>query len=329
MCMAVLAVYPQGKTLHFGVGAVDAPEAATFTLASCTDAAIVAEQLLAWLEAAGFSGDQLEFIVTSGHLTEGPSGIYRWTQSAQSAEPWAGELCTVLSEYLSCPVYLIDPASSAECHRHALVTGTPAIQRPYFADYFIFKYLAREEALRRGLKQREGRFIVAHLDTVNQLGAVVGTRVVDCLTSADEGPFALYHSGGLPFDGILRICDSAPQREQALQALTENGGLRGYLGLENIADFYSQRDEQSELIRQALVYQIAKEIGALAAALQGQVDAIICAGELARFEPLIAELTARVGFVAPLVAVPGQQGVSALLAGARRVWEKEPIMNLS
>jgi butyrate kinase len=114
-----------------------------------------------------------------------------------------------------------------------------------------------------------------------------------------------------------------------LKTLSVEGGLRGYLGLERLADLFTAQGEQAALVRDALVYQVAKEIGALAAVLAGQVDAIICGGELAKVEPCMVELRRRVAFIAPISAVPGNQGLAALLAGAGRILAKEPIVNLS
>ncbi|WP_461359425.1 hypothetical protein, partial [Candidatus Darwinibacter acetoxidans] len=170
--MAVLAYYPHGAALHVGVGTLEAYTTAVFPLTS-------PEQLFPWLEAAGISPDDVDFIVTSGTLPGSqPSGIYLFNPEAAAAHQGV-EFCALLAERLSSPVYLIDPASRADCHPQALVTGTPALGRTCSADHFLFKFLARQEAAKRGLPQSEGRFIAAHLDEVHQLGAVVGTKVVD------------------------------------------------------------------------------------------------------------------------------------------------------
>ena len=247
-----------------------------------------------------------------------PSGIYRLDTDSALEPEWGGrELCTVLASHLSTPIYLIDPASRGECHPHARVTGTPAIQRTCSADHFLFKYLARQEAAKRDLRHSEGRFIVAHLDEVHQLGAVVGTKVVDCLSSADEGPFALYHSGGLPFDGVLELCSSHPQRQEVLKTLSVEGGLRGYLGLERLADLFTAQGEQAALVRDALVYQVAKEIGALAAVLAGQVDAIICGGELAKVEPVYGRASEASGFYCTNFRGSWQPGIGCFVGRCR------------
>lgn len=327
--MGVLAVYVQGNTVQVGVERQGDLTTAAFALSSNNPETTAAQQLLPWLQAAGVSQDSLEFIVTNGALQEkGPRGVYLLYAHLQLVPGWGGSaLAQLLGKRFSCPIYLVDPASAGECHPHALVTGIPAIQRACLADHFLLKYLARQGALRRGLEQGAGRFIVAHLDEVHQLGAVAEDQVWDCLTSADEGPFALRHSGGLPFDGILDLCSAWRNREAALAEVVERGGLKGYLHVDRLADLYTQHGEGAELVRQALVYQTAKEIAALAVVLHGQVDAIVCAGELVAFEPFRNALHQRVSFIAPLIAMPGSQGVQALLAGAERIRNHEPVIN--
>ena len=199
MCLAVLEYYTRGAALHVGVGTLEAYTTAVFTLTT-------PEQLFPWQEAAGISPDDVDFIVTRGTLPgRPPSGIYLFTPAAAAAHQGV-EFCALLAARQSSPVYLIDPASRADCHPQALVTGTPALGRACSADHILFKFLARQEAAKRGLPQSGGRFIAAHLDEVLQLGAVVGTKVVVCLSSLEVGPFALLQSGGLPFDGVLELC---------------------------------------------------------------------------------------------------------------------------
>lgn len=321
--MAILAVYPQGSTLHVAAGAPEAFQTASIRLSSYSVEAAISSGVIPWLESVGITQDSVDFVVTSGSAPESPpTGIQPWDppqgQGAQQ-EGFGSELFELLAARLAKPIYLIDPASRGECHAQALVTGTPAIQRTCLADYFIFKYLARQEAHRRGLPLSEGGFIAAHLGEINQLGALVGTRVVDCITSADEGPFALSQSGSLPFDGLLELCGTAEDREAVLTTIEDEGGLKGYLGLESVTELFSIQNEQSELIRHALIYQTAKEIGAFAAVLEGRVDAVILSGELAGVKAFVDELQKRVGFIAPVSAVPGNQAAAALMDGARRI----------
>ena len=68
-----------------------------------------------------------------------------------------------------------------------------------------------------------------------------------------------------------------------------------------------------------MVYQVAKEIGGLAAALSGAVDGIILTGGLARSDTLVDALGLKVRFLAPIFLRPGEFEIEALISGALRV----------
>ncbi|MDI9484225.1 MAG: hypothetical protein QM372_01980 [Bacillota bacterium] len=294
--MAILALYPHAKTLHAALAEREHYETAAFSL-SPGSAESVKQEITSWL--SSFLAD-LQFIVTND----------------AAAEPVKS-----LAQLLAVRVHTIDPASSDACCPLAEVTGTPAIKRSCSADAFIFRYMVRQEARAKGLDLGQEQFIAAHLDEVHQFGALQGEAVADALTSFDEGPFALRHSGGLPFDSVLDLCMAADTREEVLELLHEQGGLAGYLGLDNLEDLWSCTGEKADAVREALVYQISKEIGALAAVLKGQVRSILLGGELVRCEPFVEALRQRIGFIAPISVYPGNQGLPALLAGAQRILE--------
>lgn len=193
------------------------------------------------------------------------------------------------------------------CYPQGYVTGTPVVKRRCEAETSIFVSLVRQEAEKRDLDVDKFQFIVAHLDEEIQLGALIGLSVVDVLQSLDEGPFALRQSGGLPFDSVLDLCMAHDEREQVLSVLHEKGGLSSYLGVQSLQEAWEERGEYADLIREALVYQIGKEIGALATVLKGQVDGILLGGELVKYDSFIEALKKRIEFVAPISLYPGKQ----------------------
>ena len=68
-----------------------------------------------------------------------------------------------------------------------------------------------------------------------------------------------------------------------------------------------------------MVYQVCKEIGAMAAVLGGHVDGILLGGGLV-FEPrLVDAIRERCGWIAPVTAYPGEFEMEAMAAGALRV----------
>ena len=295
--MAILAIYRHSRTLQVAMWDGLRCETGVFPLPATGDGT-TRQQLMSWLGAFPVTSEDLQFIVTSERELE---------------------FTTSLATYLGIPTYTIDPTTPNEYPPVTSVTGTPVLERGCTADAFIFKYVVRQEAHHKGLNLSDQGFIVAHLDEENQLGALRGTNMLDSLTSFDEGPFALRQSGALPFDSVLDLCIAAGGREEALELLHGQGGLAGYLDLQNLEDLWACHGERADMIREALVYQISKEIGALATVLKGNVHTILLAGELTKHEPFVEALTKRIGFVAPISVYPGNQGLPALLAGASRI----------
>ncbi len=87
----------------------------------------------------------------------------------------------------------------------------------------------------------------------------------------------MQQTGGLPFDSVLDLCEKVGDRQKLLDKINLSGGFRGYLGE---LGFSSSTAVEEEQIWQAFSYQVAKEIGACAAVLEGRFDAILLAGRL-------------------------------------------------
>ena len=73
-------------------------------------------------------------------------------------------------------------------------------------------------------------------------------------------------------------------------------------------------------------YSIAKEIGAMAAVLKGQVDAILLTGGVAYNEPVNDVIREHCSFLAPIFIYPGEDEMGALMLNALSVLrgEKNP-----
>jgi butyrate kinase len=97
--------------------------------------------------------------------------------------------------------------------------------------------------------------------------------------------------------------------------ITGKGGIIAYLGTNNFIELYKMADsgdEKAILIREAIAYQIAKEIGAIAAILEGKVDAIILTGGLAYQESHVERIRKMVEFIADVAVFPGEDEIRAL-----------------
>ena len=78
-------------------------------------------------------------------------------------------------------------------------------------------------------------------------------------------------------------------------------------------------DNYAQLIFEAMCYQIAKEIGAMATVLKGRVEAIILTGGIAHNEILVNRIKDRTGWIAPIVVYPGEEEMKALAQAVIRV----------
>jgi len=82
-------------------------------------------------------------------------------------------------------------------------------------------------------------------------------------------------------------------------------------------------DENARLVFRAMAYQVAKEIGACAAVLKGQVDAVILTGGLAYGKELVGWITENVNFIGDVIVYPGEDEMTALAEGGLRVLQGE------
>ena len=104
------------------------------------------------------------------------------------------------------------------------------------------------------------------------------------------------------------------------------GGLVAYLGTSDVQEVERRidaGDKDADFYFDAMIYQIAKDIGGMATVMNGQVDRVILTGEIARSQRLVERLRRRVEFIAPVEVVPGAVEMDALVAGAGDVKLRE------
>jgi butyrate kinase len=72
-----------------------------------------------------------------------------------------------------------------------------------------------------------------------------------------------------------------------------------------------------------MIYQIGKEAGAMAAVLEGKVDAVLLTGGMAHSDRLVARLRPYVEWIAPVAVYPGEDELRALAEGVFRALDGE------
>lgn len=228
---------------------------------------------------------------------------------------------------LGIPCYIVDPVTVDEFWPLARISGHPDLPRLSQSHALNSKAVAHRVAKELGRPYTDLNLITVHLGSGISVAPHLKGRMVDVNNANNEGPFAPERCGGLPAVGLVKLCFSGKYTEkQVLNQLTRDGGLYAYLGTKDcrvIEERIAAGDEQARLVLDAMCYQVAKEIGAMAAVLEGKVDRIIITGGIAHSEYVVSRIVKRVSFLAPISVIPGEEELEALAEGALRVLNGE------
>lgn len=244
--------------------------------------------------------------------------------SGEHASNLGGLIAGELAVEAGIPAFVVDPVMVDELMPLARYTGFPELRRRSIFHALNQRAMGRKAASSLGKTYEEARLIVAHLGSGVSVGAHDRGRVIDVNNALDgDGPFGVERAGGLPAADLIRLCFSGRwTEEELLRRIRRQGGLVGHLGINSgreIEARIEQGDRQAEECFEALAYQVAKQIAAVAAALRGRVDAVVLTGGLAYSARLVGWITDRVAFLGPVIVLPGENELEALALGALRV----------
>ena len=152
------------------------------------------------------------------------------------------------------------------------------------------------------------------------IGAHMKGSVVDTQNALDgEGPFSPERSGSLPTGQLVKQCFSGKYTEGEMhRMLSGRGGLVAYTGSNDMRYLLAQAEHDKKIagVVDAFHYQIGKEIGAMAAAMCGRVDAVILTGGIAHNEFVVRYIEQHCSFIAPVSVYPGENELESLVANA-------------
>ena len=237
-------------------------------------------------------------------------------------------IASEIAASLGVNAYVVDPIVVDEMDRNAKLTGMPGIERSSVFHALNQKAIARRLALQIGKPYENSRFIVAHLGGGITAGAHHYGRVIDVNDAlAGEGPFTPERTGAVPLIPVINMCFSGEYTQsEMIEKITKNGGMKAYLGTSELIEvqkMINDGDEFAALVLDSMAYQVSKEIGAMAAVLEGLADAIILTGGLAYSSRFTGAIKKRVDKLAPVYVFPGEDEMLALASGVLRVLQKK------
>lgn len=290
------------------------------------------------LNEAGVSPEDLSAVVARGGLLRpSPGGTYRINEEMLKDL----EACTYglhvsnlapiiaysIASPLGIPSFIVDPVTVDEFWPLSRLSGMPGMNRRSQSHALNMKAVAHRVARELGREYGDLNLITVHLGTGISVAAHCRGRMVDSTSGNQEGAFSPDRPGGLPAWSLLRLAWTDKfTREQLTTLMTREGGMSAYLGTKDVR-VVEQRiaagDEEAKLVLDTMCYQVAKEVGGMAAALAGKVDQIIITGGIAYSQYVVARISERVAFLAPITVAPGEEELESLVEGALRVLNGE------
>jgi butyrate kinase len=302
--------------------------------------------ILSLLKTENIPPESLSAVVgRGGPLRPIPSGTYLVQEKMvaelsdrekerEHASSLGGILAYEIAQRVGVPAFIVDPVCVDEFDDLARISGLPEIERKSLSHALNLKAVARRAAKELGKPYSELNLVVAHLGGGISVSAHRQGRMVDVNQALDgTGPFAPERAGGLPVGDVVRMCFGVfPYEgldlsyEQMFRKLAGQGGLVAHLGTNSAVEVerrIAAGDTHARLIYEAMAYQIAKEIGAMATVLKGQVDAMVITGAVAHSAMLLNWIEERIRWIAPVLVFPGEDEMLALAQGALRVLQGE------
>ncbi len=290
------------------------------------------------LQAAGIDSAAMQAVVGRGGLLPAlASGTYRVNDAmiellraaarGEHASNLGAPIAQALAARAGAPAFVVDPVAVDEWEPVARLSGSALFERVCLSHALNSKAVAKRYARECGRPYEALGLVVAHLGSGISVSAHRGGRMVDVTNSREEGAMSTERAGGVPVMEVLKYALSGGRTFKEVEtALFREGGLYSYLGTKDLVEVEKRitaGDAQAALVFDALAYQVAKEIGAMATVLHGDVDAVLLTGGMAHSVALVRQLKRAVDWIAPVSVYPGEDELQALAEGALRVLRGE------
>lgn len=295
--------------------------------------------IVSFLKEKNMDIHSLDVIVGRGGMLKSiPGGTYAVSDAllqdlkigkqGQHASNLGGILAKELADSIGVPSYIVDPVVVDELIPIARYSGVPELPRVSVFHALNQKAVAKRYAKESGKAYQDLRLIVVHMGGGVSVGAHENGKVIDVFNALDgDGAFSPERAGGVPSGALIKLCFSGQySQDEVYKKICGKGGFNAYLGTNDMRDVEKMVDEgdaHAKELRDAFIFQVAKDIGSMACVLNGKVDAIIVTGGIAYDKGVVAGLKERAEWIAPFTVYPGEDELLALAQGALRVMNGE------
>ena len=292
------------------------------------------ELILEAIKDRDYQLEDFDFFVARGGLLDPiPGGTYivgeeiikdlKAGKNGEHASNLAAIIAYNFAEEAGVDAYIVDPVAVDEFKPVARLSGLPEIPRKCQSHALNLKAVGRKVAAKLNKDFSEINQVGVHLGGGISIAALEHGKIIDVNNANQGGPYSPERVGTLPaLDLVNYIYENEPKQAEFKKELVGKGGLTAYLGTADgreIEDRISSGDEKAKLVYDGMVYQIAKEIGAMSAVLKGEISGIFLTGGLANSEYLTENIQEKVSYLAPVFIYPGAEEMEHLVSGGLRV----------
>lgn len=289
------------------------------------------------LEKAGISLHFDAIIARGGLLKPIPGGVYRinerikhdlWHADMEHASNLAALIADDVASHSGCPSFIADPVVTDELRDIARLTGIPEIPRISIFHALNSRAVSRQYAARIGQRYEDLNLIVVHLGGGISVSSHRHGKVVDVNNALNgEGPFSPERAGTIPARQLVDLCFSGKYKyEEIRKMLNGKGGLLAHLGTTDVATIVRWAhagNAKHKLVLDAMLYTVAKQVGAMHVALGCETDTIILTGGIAHSRYCTDILCKWINKLAQVVIMPGEDEMGALAMNALGVLRGE------
>lgn len=272
-----------------------------------------------------------------GIISPVESGVYEvnddlvydlWHPKIQHASNLGGLIAREIADEIGVKSFIADPVVVDEMVPYARISGVPELPRESIFHALNQKAVARLFASESHTEYEKLNLIVCHMGGGITVSAHRKGKVIDTTNALDGcGPFSPERSGSLPPGPLVKLCFSGKYTEgELIKMVHGKGGLVGHLGTTSVPEVLNRIDKgdlHAMLVLRAMCYTVAKEIGAMAVCLKGDVDAILLTGGMAHAKRITDFVAEYVSFIAPIYVYPGENELKALAGNALAVLNGE------
>ncbi|MEG1634907.1 MAG: butyrate kinase [Rikenellaceae bacterium] len=299
------------------------------------------ELVMSAVKSWGIPLSDIKVVVGRGGLVKPiKSGVYEVNDALQHdltcgingshASNLGGLIAKYIAELIGTGVsaYIADPVVVDEMTDIAHISGHPLLQRKSIFHALNQKAVARSYAEKIDKHYNELNLIVAHMGGGVSVGAHNKGVVVDVNNAlSGDGAFSPERCGSVAAADLIDLayCGKYSYKELK-QMIIGSGGFVAHLQTSNVKEVVDRAlggEPKAKLIVDAFAYGVAKEIGAMAAVLCGNVDAIILTGGIAYSKYICSEIEKYVKYITTVEVYPGEDEMYALATNGLMAYKGE------